>query len=375
MSNKGAAILAAIVSLLVAGTISAAALVLPTVDVPTCTYPTGTMSESKHAAYNRCRFDRLEAMHVNDHPTATVTVTETVTSSPTSTPTATPTATPTGVPVVADFPTRSSVGPAVTPTDVYAGPCTVTQDGLVIDGKVVNCSSQGFVIDATGVVIRNSVVNGGVYTTFRETSAAADNDTHPTVFTIEKSRVIGSTSSSYDGRALGWAHYVVRDSYVEGSHSGLIAHNQVTLTGNYITTDGTNPHQSGLRALKNATLRGNTIVCKPSSAGYDGGCSGAAVFYSERVDGTPAAAFNLTIERNYFKRDVTPGGAAGGPWFATRFVDCDNRNDCTNIKATWNLFDLDWGTDGGEHPEAAAGSVWADNYWTDGTTAESNESR
>jgi hypothetical protein len=206
----------------------------------------------------------------------------------------------------------------------------VTQNDLVIENRVINCQSQGFVVDATGVIIRNSIVNGGVYTTFRETSAAADNNSHPTVFTIESS---------------------------------------------YITTDGTDGHQSGLRALKNTTLRGNTVTCKPSSAGYDGGCSAHAVFYSERVDGTPAAAFNLTIERNYFKRSVTPGGAEGGPWFAVRHIDCDNRSDCTNVKVTWNLFDLGQGTDGGEHPENATGSVWADNYWTDGTTAESNESR
>jgi hypothetical protein len=251
----------------------------------------------------------------------------------------------------------------------------VTQNDLVIENRVINCQSQGFVVDATGVIIRNSIVNGGVYTTFRETSAAADNNSHPTVFTIESSKVYSGTSTSYDGRALGWAHYVVRDSYIEGAHSGLIAHNQVVLTDNYITTDGTDGHQSGLRALKNTTLRGNTVTCKPSSAGYDGGCSAHAVFYSERVDGTPAAAFNLTIERNYFKRSVTPGGAEGGPWFAVRHIDCDNRSDCTNVKVTWNLFDLGQGTDGGEHPENATGSVWADNYWTDGTTAESNESR
>ena len=45
-------------------------------------------------------------------------------------------------------------------------------------------------------------------------SADADNLAHPTAFTIESSRVIGGPATGHDGRALGFAHFVVRDSYI-----------------------------------------------------------------------------------------------------------------------------------------------------------------
>jgi hypothetical protein len=195
------------------------------------------------------------------------------------------------------------------------------------------------------------------------------------VFTVEDSRIIQSSTSDNQDRALCCAHYVVKRSLIQGTHSGLAAHNNVTLVGNYITTDGTDSHSSGVRILKNTTLRGNTIVCKPVTAGHDGGCSAAAVFYSERLDGTSAAAFNLTIEGNYFKRGVTNSGAPGGPWFATRFINCANRTDCTGITFTGNQFDLGWGSDGGEFPVAYGGNVWSDNVWADGQPARSDTSR
>lgn len=355
------------------------------VPVPTCTYPTGTITEAKALAYDRCMHERTQAMVENAHapaPTVTATVTETVTPSPdptettsptpTETPTSpSPTATPTGVPVPADFPTTSSVGPTTEPTQTYGGSCTVTQNGLVIEDRIVDCQGEGLVIDATGVVIRNSVVNGGVFTTFREQTTQADNNAHPTVFTVESSRIVAGPATSHDGRALGWAHFVVRDSHVIGSHSGAFAYNKTVFEDNYIQTDGTSTHQSGLRMLKNSTLRGNTIWCKPvpppAYTDVDGGCSADAVFYREF--GTPV---NLTIDRNYFRTTKPTSGQ--GQWFATRFIDCDKVDVCTGLKFINNLFDLGQGTDGGEFPNDA-GDVWADNYWTDGTPALSNDSR
>jgi hypothetical protein len=98
------------------------------------------------------------------------------------------------------------------------------------------------------------------------------------------------------------------------------------------------------------------------------------VFYRERLDGTPAAAFNLTIEHNYWKMGVTTAGASGGPWFATRFAGCDTANDCVNNRFAGNLFDKGWGTDGGEFPNDA-GDVWSDNWWTDGVAALADQTR
>lgn len=143
-----------------------------------------------------------------------------------------------------------------------------------------------------------------------------------------------------------------------------MAYNNATLVGNYITTDGTDSHSSGMRVLKNTTLRDNTVVCKPVTPGQDGGCSAAAVFYREF-----GVTQNLTIEHNFFKLDPV-----GGPWFATRFAGCTTVDDCVNIRFTGNLFSQGWGTDGGEFPNDA-GDVWSGNHWTDGTPGLSDQSR
>jgi hypothetical protein len=267
----------------------------------------------------------------------------------------------------AGFPTRTSVGPSVEPTVVWDGDCYVTQSNLVIENRIINCSNEGFHIarGTTGVVIRNSVVNGGIATGFTPGDPESEDLTYPIVFTVESSRIIQAAGASYDDRAICCSHFVVRNSLVQGSHSGGWAFNKATLEGNYITTDGTDTHQSGIRVLKNTTFRGNTVVCKPVLPGTDdSGCSAAAVFYREF--GVPA---NLTIENNYFHRDPV-----GGPYFGVRFIDCQNTDDCVNIKFTGNLFDLDWGTDGDEFPDDA-GDVWSNNWWVDGEPAYSGQNR
>jgi hypothetical protein len=327
-------------------------------------------------------------------PTPTPTTTSSPTPTPTPTPTPSPTPTPTtsptptpspapdpesgGVPTPADFPTPTSVGPATAPTVAYAGDCffSAAESNLVVENRIVDCASTGITFDraATGIVFRNSIIKGQMLTVGNTPGDPAADETRAPVFTVEDSRIIQSSTAGAQDRAACCAHFVIRRSLIQGTHSGLAAHNNVTLVGNYITTDGTDSHSSGVRILKNTVLRGNTIQCKPVTAGSDGGCSAHAVFYRERLDGTAAAAFNLTIEGNYFKRGTTAGGAAGGPWFATRFVDCRSYDDCVNIRFTGNLFDRGQGTDGGEFP-AYGGNVWSDNWWTDGVSATSGQSR
>jgi hypothetical protein len=355
------------------------------VAVPTCVKPTGNPSHAQQTAYEDCRFNRLEALIANAHPPApTATETVTVTPSPTQTatpspsPTTSPSPSPTEPPSTGTFPTATSVGPGVEPTTVYADGCYFGADksGKIFDGVIINCASDGvrFAVDAKNIVIRNSIVRGQMFTVGNTPGDPGAEQTREPVFTVEDSKIIQSETVNAQDRALCCAHYVVKRSYIQGSHSGLAAHNNVTLIGNFITTDGTDSHSSGGRILKNTVLRGNTMVCKPVTPGYDGGCSAAAVFYSERLDGTPAAAFNLTIEGNYFKRGVTSSGEPGGPWFATRFINCAARTDCTGINFTGNQFDRGWGTDGGEFP-FYGGNTWSGNTWADGQLALSDTSR
>lgn len=285
----------------------------------------------------------------------------------------TPTTNPSSPPPPAGTwpPTAASVGvPAGTVLTAYTGSCTITTDNLVIDSKTVNCPSgleMGLVNGRSvyGVVIRNSVINGGVATngSVIDTDTVAGNDVnHPEIYRIESSRVLCPTNSNC--RAVGLAHFSVYNSYLQGSHSGMFAFNKVVIENSYVTTDGTSTHQSGMRMLKNSTLRGNTVYCNPSTTDHDGGCSADAVFYREF--GVPG---NLTIDRNYFKR-VEPYGQ----WYATRFIDCQDTDDCLNIKFINNMFDLGQGTAAGEFPNDA-GNVWSGNYWVDGVPAGPDDSR
>lgn len=407
MPKKSILILAAVLAPLAAVLLPAQSA--PTVKlaepVPTCVKPTSSPTPEQMVDYAQCLQSRTEALIANAHPPApTVTETVTVTASPTpspaptssTTPTAdpspaptsstTPTAdpsptstsnpTPIGIPSAGDFPTEDSVGPVTEPTAIYSGSCTVTTDNLVIENAIVNCPGGLIMGNANGneapdrmvqgVMIRNSVVNGGVSTDTRlvdyDTAIGNDN-AHPEIFRVESSRLLCAAVRS-ECRAVGMAHFTVIDSYLLGTHSGMWAHNNAVIEDSFITTTGTSTHQSGLRMLKNSTLRGNTILCNPAGIDRDGGCSADAVFYREF--GVPG---NLTIEGNYFRR-----GASQGQWFATRFTDCQLVDVCVDIKMVGNLFDLGQGTDGGEFPDDT-GDVWSDNWWTDGIPALSNQAR
>lgn len=288
-----------------------------------------------------------------------------------------PPSAPGGPPVPADFPTVNSVGPTVDPTITYGGSCTITTDDLVIEDRIINCTATGVEIAAgvEGLIIRNSIVNGGITTDFDNESVEANDNNHPTVFTIESSRVFALASGV--NRPVNVAHFNVYDSELKGDASGGWAHNKVIIEDSYIHTAGNSSHQSGLRMQKNSTLRNNTIFCTPfpesddDQSGppfdVDGGCSADAVFYRE-----PEPTINLTVEHNYFPADPDIF-----PFNATRWIDCNSPGvtDCLGNTFTGNLFDLGpWGTDAGEFPDDAT-NTWEDNWWVDGVPALRDEVR
>jgi hypothetical protein len=297
-----------------------------------------------------------------------------------------------GIPQIADFPTRESVGPAVDPTVAYSGDCYFSNEESpkLVENVIIDCEANSglrFAENASGWVFRNTIIRGMMFT-INQTLGDPGAETYPRepIFTVEDSEIIQRVVEGDPGqdRALCCSHYVVRNSLIQGSHSVLAVHNNAIIEDNYMTTDGTSTHQSAGRMLRNVVLRGNTISCTPhgnadpGNPAYqpydDSGCSAHAVFYREALGGENVPAFNLTIENNYFKRGVTAGGQSGGPYYATRFIDCADWTDCTGITVTGNLFSLDEGTDAGEFP-FYGGNVWANNYWTDGQPAESNQSR
>ena len=261
-------------------------------------------------------------------------------------------------------PTRHSVGvPDGTVLSKYRGSCDVTKAGKVLDGKVINCTPLH--IKTTGVVIRNSKINGavlvGTQDGFNPSVISDPEGDDPIRVTILKSEIDVSAGTSSDFRPISSSHYIVKRSYLHGSYSGGECHNACTIKWSYI--HGFGSHASGLRILRNGTLKNNTIWCEPNPNSdddgdgvpdVDGGCSGDLTMYQEF--GTPH--HNL-VKHNYFP--------AGWFWYSLKF----NGKDEGHIRIIDNLFGRpragrhvadDW--------DAKPTNVWSGNTLLNGRVAK-----
>lgn len=241
-------------------------------------------------------------------------------------------------------PTPTNVGvPAGTNLKAYNGPCTITKAGQVIEGRTISCAPLE--INTTGVVIRDSKINGAVFVGSQDDSDPAGKGA--TRVTVLDSEI--DASSTPDLRPISSSHFVVKRSYLHGSYSGAECHNACKIKRSYITGSGT--HASGMRILRNGKLKHNTIWCEPLPGLVDGGCSGNLTMYEEF--GVPE---NNVIKHNYF-----PGGSF---YYSLKF----NGEDNGRIRILDNVFGKaqagntdDW--------DAKSSNVWTGNTMTTGRTA------
>lgn len=260
-------------------------------------------------------------------------------------------------------PTPQSVGvPAGTVLTAYTGPCDIYTPNTVIDKKVINCVD--FRIMTTGVTITKSKINGairvGTQDDYEPTVISDPEGDDPIRLTLLDSEVDATLSVNSGFRPISSSHYIMRNSYVHGSYSGGECHNACTIENSYL--HGFGEHSSGLRVLRNAVIRNNTIWCEPNPNSDedlngipdpDGGCSGNMTMYEEF--GVP---HNNLIEHNYFP--------AGLFWYSLKF----NGNDNGNIRIVNNLFGI---------PKSGAGvadgwdvkpsNIWSGNTFTNGQVA------
>lgn len=241
-------------------------------------------------------------------------------------------------------PTPSSVGvPDGTVLQEYKGSCTISKAGKVIKGKVVTCPTLQ--IKTTGVVIQNSKINGSVGVgSMDESDPEGTGKIRVTVIDSEI-----DSSSVPDFRPIGTSHFVVKRSYLHGSFSGAHCHNACTIKRSFVM--GSSSHASGLRILRNGTLKHNTIWCKPDPATEGGGCSGNLVMYEEF--GVPRD--NL-VKHNYFPGNVS--------WYSLKF----NGEDDGGIRIIDNLLGKSWaGNTDDWNPKPS--NVWRGNKMTNGRIA------
>ncbi|WP_052590798.1 hypothetical protein [Luteipulveratus mongoliensis] len=295
--------------------------------------------------------------------TVTQTVTHTVTASPTSSPTTTP--------APDEWPDASNTGvPAGTLLTAYTGPNTITVNGTVIDGKTVTGDLD---IEASNVIIKNSVVNGQI--------ANYAEDFPDASFTITDSTVnVGNTS----GTGIGHGPFTATRVEVTGGNRSIDCAWQCTVEDSWVHGQFTDPsgsfHESGIRVGAYSTITHNRIACDAPFVAPDGGCSAALTGYPDF-----AAVQHNKIDGNFFVANTyaTPEGVFSMA-FCAYFGDTPGKaysGQTIDIDVTNNV----WEKDGvGSHsncgyygpyvdfPEQDPDSTWINNTMTDHSVLLSN---
>lgn len=242
----------------------------------------------------------------------------------------------------------------------YGGSCTVTTNDTVLDAKTINCDP--LVIEATGVQISRSKINGSVLTD------------EPGIysFSITDSEVdVGPIGSEDDDSGIGKSDFTALRVHVYGGHRSIWCENDCTVRDSWMHDQADDPsgvaHESAIRMGDGATIYHNSILCDAPDFPPDAGCSANLTGY-----GDFAPIQNNTIERNLMV--ATTGGtcAYGGssgddgakPFghLAANIIFKDNifqrgSNDLCGFFFPITDFD-----------ETRPGNQWVNNRWDDGTT-------
>ncbi len=168
------------------------------------------------------------------------------------------------------FPDSSCTGvPAGVTLSAYTGPNPITVNNTVIDGKTF---SGGIDIRASGVVIKNSVINGTVAVDDAANYSRANNGTTPVV-TIQDSLIDCHAAMGSSG--ITEAHFIARRVEITRCENGLDMNQDILVEDSYIHNlgdAGSDPHSDGaqcaqghwngstyINGSKNWTLRHNTM--------------------------------------------------------------------------------------------------------------------
>lgn len=282
--------------------------------------------------------------------------TKTATSSPTSPTTTRSTTTSGGIVVLGrSFPSAATTGvPPGTSLSTYTGPCSIQTDHVVIDAKTINCDLR---ILAQGVTIKNSVINGTIY---------SDPDYFNGSFTLTDSEVRMPQTA---GTGIGDVNFVVTRVEVTGGSRSINCAANCTVQDSYLHGQYTDKrgidHESAIRMGANSIIRHNTMTCDATPVPPDAGCSAALTGY-----GDFAIVQKNTIDGNLI--DGGPFGSMGYCAYGGSTTGKPYSKGVNNIKFTNNIFMRGpngkcgiWGPIT-SFDTAAPGNVWSNNVWNDG---------
>lgn len=365
----------------------------------------GGLSIVDQAFFTECvRHDqqKLDALGSQPTPTPSSSPSSSPTPSPSNSPTAgpttpaptTPAPSPTPSPTVTSpspspsssgFPDGTNTGvPAGTNLTTYTGPCGITRAGTVIDAKIVNCDLH---ITTTGVVIKNSKINGSV----------GDDETDSHSFSITDSEV---SAGAEQNPAVWHTNYTVLRSNIHGGQTAvgcvdLCVVKDSWLHGQIVSVPGQHfggfLSNGGGSASTPSLIQHSTIACdvEPQGSGSQtASCSGDINLYGDfggvkyytfdnnlfvaAVDstGSPIPSYCVYGGSNsskagipdhiVFKNNIIQNGKDRTD---TRFI---NGQTVTKTFPGWCGF---WKYGIADWDGTRPGNVWTNNFWTDGAPA------
>jgi hypothetical protein len=249
------------------------------------------------------------------------------------------------------------VGTTLTNQACTGDTLVVTADNTVFDSK--NFNNCNIEVRAKNVLIKNSKINGSVYTPDGATDFS---------FRVEDSEIFYATITDWGRTMVGEANFTVLRSEIDGGNRGIYCRKNCTVQDSWIhgtKVTGT-LHASAVRVSQGATLVHNTIHCDAQDQG-EAGCSANMTGYP---DFEPVK--NNTIDGNLFKS--TPGGycAYGGATGSKPFSNA--ADNATNVVFKNNIFEK--GTASGkcgwwgpvtDFDGSRTGNAWTNNKWDDGS--------
>jgi hypothetical protein len=260
------------------------------------------------------------------------------------------------------FPGPSNTGvPAGTALTGYGGPCTITAANTVIDGKTVNCDIS---VKASGLVIRNSVVNGAV---LGDGSAS---------FTISDSLIDGRNPYACINCGVGFRNFTVLRSEIVGTNRGAYCERTCVIKDSWIHGTNLNPvasnlaHASAVRVEQGTTLAHNTLACD-----YTGPFTNDEIGCSADISGYAdfAPINHNTITSNLIASNnagagfcVYGGGSPGKPYSG-------DPTNATYVVYANNVFQRGANGKCGTYGPVTnfvsgrTGNAWTGNTWDNGT--------
>jgi hypothetical protein len=235
----------------------------------------------------------------------------------------------------------------------YSGPTTITANNTVIDGKTF---SGGVDIQASGVVIKNSVINGSLTIDDAANYARSGNGTVPVVTVLDS---IIDCHGSQGSTGVGEAHYALKRVEIIRCENGLDMNQNILLEDSFVHNlgdAGSDPHSDGAQCAggrwngnayvdgaRNLTLRHNTMY---------GMSQNDTLFQTSAMICGSGTGGNITVDKN-----LLAGGAytlycvRNGPGLNFRVTD---NHFSTKFKPSVGAF----GPSDGCHDEIISGNVY-----------------